>query len=318
MPAVLWVLLSEQDSSGAFPAKPISLTVAYAPGGAVDGIARLLGRHLETELGQRVVIQNRAGAGGQIGYTSLATAASDGYQLGFITAPSIQMLKLLRPGVTFAMADFEAIANVQADPVLLVVHSDSPYRSVAQLLAAARAEAGALSVSGDGPLSNNELQLAVAEQAVGVAFNFVPFNGSGPSLTALLGKQVAAAVPSASSAANYIAAGRLRPLAVFAPERLGAMPDVPTFEEASASKVPSIGLALRGVVAPAGLAAERKQILSAAFEKAINSPGFRQQAAEANLRLAYMDSAEFADYLGRLSAQLSVYMPLLMAGEAGD
>ena len=99
----------------------------------MDTIARLLASYLEAELGQRVVIQNKPGAGGQIGYMSLAMASNDGYQIGFITSPSIQMLKLLRADVPFSMAHFEAIANIQADPVVLVVNSDSTYKSLQDL-----------------------------------------------------------------------------------------------------------------------------------------------------------------------------------------
>ena len=129
------------------------------------------------------------------------------------------MLEKLRQGSGINVADFEALVGLQKDPVVLAVNANSPYQSLDALLAAANASNHPLNVAGDGPNSNNQLQLVVAEKLLGVEFNFIPFNGSAPSITALLGNQVEAAVPSASSATRFVRRGDIRVLAVFAPDR---------------------------------------------------------------------------------------------------
>ena len=193
------------DSTG-YLKKPITLIVAYSPGGAVDNIARTIAQHIEPYLGQRVIVQNKPGAGGEIGYRSLALSASDGYTIGMITSPPILMLARMRQGSETNIAAFETLAGLQRDPVVLAVNAHSPYQSFDELLAAAKTSPKPLNVAGDGPNSNNQLQLVVTEKLLGVDFNFVAFNGSAPSITALLGNQVDAAVPSARSSAIHASA----------------------------------------------------------------------------------------------------------------
>ncbi len=308
------VVLTPRDGavSSGFPRKPVTLIVAYSPGGAVDTIGRTVAKYIEQYLGQRVVVRNKPGAGGEIGYRSLSNSNPDGYTMGMITAPPILMLDMVRDSVGGDISDFEVLASIQKDPVVLAVAADSPYQTLNELLeGASNAEADIINVAGDGPLSNNQLQLVVAESEFGVDFNFVPFSGSGPSISALIGGQVQAAVPSASSITNFVRRGDVRALAVFAPTRYEFLPDVPTVLEATGVEVPDIGAAVRGVVVPRNLPEGNKQLLIDAIEQLMADDEFIAHARDVGIPLHYMGAAEFEQYLVTLGNQLETYMPLL-------
>ena len=307
----VWAVPGETVATG-YPKKPITLVVAYSPGGAVDNIARTVAKYIEPHLGQRVVVQNKPGAGGEIGYRSLALSRNDGYTLGMITSPPLLMLDKLRPGTGIGMESFAPIATLQKDPVVLAVNSDSGYETLADLIEAAGQ--GRINVAGDGPNSNNQLQLAVAEEMLGVDFNFVPYSGSGPSITSLLGNQVEAAVPSASSATTYVLRGDLQVLAVFSPERYAYLPEAPTIFEASGVDVPDLGAAVRGVVVPRGLSVDRKAALTRAFEVLSTDDAFLEHAAKTRLPLYYQDAAGLEQYLADTAALLDEHIGLLEGG----
>ena len=307
----VWATPRSIDDTG-YPKKPVTLIVAYAPGGAVDNIARTIAQYIEPYLGQRVVVQNKPGAGGEIGYRSLALAASDGYTIGIITSPPILMLEKLRQGSDINVADFVPLVGLQKDPVVLAVNANSPYQSLDELLAAAKASQNPLNVAGDGPNSNNQPQLVVAEKLLGVEFNFVPFNGSAPSITALLGNQVEVAVPSASSVTRFVRRGDIRVLAVFAPDRYAYLPDAPTILEASGIAVPDIGAAVRGVVMPKGMPPQRKQVLVDAIAKLVVDEAFIAHADQVQLPLYFMNADEFRQYLAETDVLLDEYVRLLI------
>jgi len=305
--------VSGASLSGAeeFPQRPVSMIVAYSPGGGTDTAARILANYIDKHLGQRVVIRNKPGAGGQVGFSALARADNDGYTIGFINIPSIFLVKMLRDNVPFEMSDFETVGNIQLDPVILTVPADSPFQTFAEFAAAAKANPDGLTVAGDGPQSNNQLQLVVAEAALGIDVNFVPFNGSGPAITATLGNQVDASVPSASSATGHVLEGRMRALAVFADARYPYLPDVPTIAEASGVEVQNIGASMRGVAVPAGVPAERRAVLEAAFRDVVADPEFVAHIERLGLPLAYMSADEFSDYLSSAETGIMDYIDLL-------
>ncbi len=294
-----------------YPKKPVSMIVAYSPGGGTDTAARILANYMNKHLGQRLIIRNKPGAGGQVGFSALARAKNDGYTIGFINIPSIFLVKMLRENVPFNMSDFEPIGNIQLDPVVLTVPADSPYKTFADFAKAAKAKPGGLTVGGDGPQSNNQLQLVVTEDALGIDVNFVPFNGSGPAITATIGKQVDASVPSASSATGQVKDGRLRALAVFAAKRYPYLPDVPTIAEASGTEVQNIGASMRGVAVPKGVSPEQKAVLEKAFKDVVNDPKFIAHIERLGLPLTYMSAAEFGDYLSSAEKSIGGYVELL-------
>lgn len=141
----------EGTVSSGFPRKPVTLIVAYSPGGAVDTIGRTVAKYIEQYLGQRVVVRNKPGAGGEIGYRSLSNSNPDGYTMGMITAPPILMLDMVRDSAGGDISDFEVLASIQKDPVVIAVAANSPYKTLSELLAgASNTEAGIINVAGDG------------------------------------------------------------------------------------------------------------------------------------------------------------------------
>lgn len=294
-----------------YPKKPITMVVAYSPGGGTDTAARVVAKYVQPYLGQRLVIQNKPGAGGQLGFTALAKARPDGYRIGFVNIPSIFMVKMLRDNVPYNMSDFEPIANIQMDPVVLAVKADSPYKTLKDFIGAAKSNPDNINVGGDGPQSNNQLQIIVAEKKLGIDVNFVSYNGSGPAITALLGGQVDAAVPSASSATTHIKNGRLRALAVFSKDSYPYLPDVPTVKAASGVDVPGIGASMRGIAAPKGISAEQKTHLQEAFAKVMQDKDFLERADKMGLPLKYMNAEEFAQLLKQAEEETRGYIDLM-------
>ncbi len=294
-----------------FPQKPVSMVVAYSAGGGTDTAARLIAKYVEPHLGQPLVIQNKPGAGGQIGFSDLARSKNDGYKIGFINLPSLYMVKMLRENVPYEFSDFEAIANIQIDPVVLAVNADSPYNTFEEFLAAAKANPGKINIGGDGPQSNNQLQLAIAQKRLDAEFNFIAFNGSGPAVTATLGNQVDASIPSATSAANHVRNGKLKVLAVFAEQRFTYLPDVPTVREVTGIDVPSVGASMRGIAVPKGTPDSRKKSLELAFKQVMEDEEFTSYAAKVGMPLNYMNAKDFNDYLATAAESVEQYIDLI-------
>lgn len=298
-------------SADVYPEAPVELIVAYSPGGGTDTAARIVGQYAQEYVTQNLVITNKPGAGGQLGFTALAREKNDGYTIGFINVPSIFLIKLLRDNVPYELSDFEPIANIQLDPVVLAVNADSPFQTLEDFIEAARENPGKVNVGGDGPQSNNQLQLLAAENLLDIKLNFISFDGSSPAIAATLGNQVDASVPSATSAANSVREGRLRVLAVFSDAPYAYLPDVPTISAASGINIPSVGASLRGIVAPAGIPPERKAFLVEAFAKTMEDPAFLAYAEENSLPLKYMNPEEFTDYLRNAEQAIGDYIDLL-------
>lgn len=294
-----------------FPEKPVTMIVAYSPGGGNDTVARLMAQHIEPYLGTRMVVENQAGAGGQVGFTRLARAKDDGYTIGLLSAPSIFMIELLREGVAFSQDDFQPLANIQSDPILLTVNADSDLTDFAALKAEIESKPGSVNIAGDGPQSNVHLQAAAFEKTLGQDINFVSYAGSGPSATALLGNEVQAALLTTSSALQFVNAGKLRALGVFSPDRHPSLPDVPTISELSGENMPGVGTAIRGVVSPAGVDADRVAHLSGAFEQLLQDEAFIAAADNAGIVLTYMGAEEFSGLLGETMAETRQFITLM-------
>ncbi|MDR5903102.1 Bug family tripartite tricarboxylate transporter substrate binding protein [Halomonas icarae] len=280
-----------------YPEKPITMVVAYSPGGGNDTVSRLMAKHIEPYLGTRMVVENHPGAGGQVGFTRLARADADGYTIGLLSSPSLFMIEMLRDGVAYSLDDFQAVANIQSDPILLAVNASSDYADLAALTDNIAANPGYVNVGGDGPQSNVHLQAAAFESVLELDTNFISYSGSGPTATALLGDEVDAALLSTSSALQFIEAGRIRPLAVFDSARHPALPDVPTLAEAAGAEVPSVGTAVRGVAGPAGIPQERLAHLESAFEQLLQDDEFQAAAANLGIVTHYLDSNDFTEML---------------------
>lgn len=294
-----------------YPEKPITMVVAYSPGGGNDTVSRLMAQHIEPYLGARMIVENHPGAGGQVGFTRLARADADGYTIGLLSSPSLFMIEMLRDGVAYTLDDFQAVANIQSDPILLAVNVSSDHGDLTSLIDDIAENQGYVNIGGDGPQSNVHLQAAAFESVLELDINFISYSGSGPAATALLGNEVSAALLTTSSALQFIEAGRIRPLAVFDSARHPALPDVPTITEASGKDVPNVGTAVRGVAGPDGIPEERLAHLESAFEQLLQDEDFQQAAANMGIVTNHLNSSDFTDMLKASRDAASQYIDLM-------
>lgn len=308
---VATVVLGLGVEASDYPNKPITMIVAYSAGGGTDVAARTVAKYAEKYLGQTIVVENRTGAGGQIGFTALSKARADGYTIGLINVPAINLIAATRPGVTYQMSDFEPIANVVLDPMVLAVKADSQFKTMSDFVDYARKNPNKIVVGFDGPQTNNHLQMVVAEKALGIELTHVPYTGAAPSLVATLGGQVDASMPSAGEALQYVENNQMRVLAVFWPARFAQLPDCPTIKEATGVDVPSVGASSRGIGAPAGIPRDRFEVLQSAFEKAIADAEFLEKAKQIGLPIEYLNSEDFAKLITDTDAKLQEFVDLI-------
>jgi tripartite-type tricarboxylate transporter receptor subunit TctC len=294
-----------------YPSKPIVLIVPYSPGGGTDVAARVIAKFVEPYLGQSIVVENKPGAGGQVGWSAFAKAKPDGYTIGFVNSPAILLVKALREDVPFKITDFVPIANIQLDPAVIVVHPDSPFKTMKDFIDYAKKNPGKLNLGGDGPQSNYHLQAVVMEKQLGIKTNFVSYAGSGPTVTAVLGNQLDAAIPSISSAAQHIEAKRMRALALIDSQRFASLPDIPLIKEAVGVEVSPIGASMRGIAVPKGVSEDKIKVLEEAFAKLMKDPKFLEKAHEMGVPLKYMNGKQFTEALDRDDKELVDYVGLL-------
>ncbi|MDR1708642.1 MAG: tripartite tricarboxylate transporter substrate binding protein [Candidatus Accumulibacter sp.] len=275
----------------AYPEKPVLTIVPFSPGGGNDILMRLVAKHINETLGQSLTVENKPGAGGQVGWTALANARPDGYTIGSTSLPSMILVKSLRENVPFSLDDFKYICNFQVDPVIWVVQKESRLNSAKAVVDFAKANPKKLNVAGDGPQSNIQLQHLVASKLLDIETNFVPYNGSGPALTALLGGKVDIAVSTLSAAVSHIESGRIVPLVLFYDNRMDAIKGTPVAKEAFGKDIPSVGMSLRGVAAPKGVPDEQIAVLEKAFKKVAESKEFLEQAKGLGLTIDFIGAA---------------------------
>ncbi|MBX6373842.1 MAG: tripartite tricarboxylate transporter substrate binding protein [Acetobacteraceae bacterium] len=277
--AVPLALLVSQTAKGAeFPTRPVRIVVPFPPGGPTDTLVRLAAPRLEQTWGQPVVVENRGGAGGNIGTAAVARAAADGYTVLLVASSHA-----INPGIFRALPydpvrDFAPVALLASSPFVLVVHPSVPARSLAELIALARARPGQLNYASASNGSGNHLAMEMLKAAAGIDIVHVPYAGAAPATTDLLAGQVPIMFNNMVSAMPHIQAGRLRALAVSGPRRAAALPDVP----AVAETIPGFDASTwYGILAPAGTPATVVAELSARFRAAFDGP-------EAVARLAAM------------------------------
>ncbi len=259
--------------------QPINLIVAYAPGGGTDMVARQLVPLLEKSLGKGVHINviNKAGAGGEIGFLALASAAPDGYTIGFINTPPIITIPIEHK-TTWNINSFDLLGNVVDDPGTFCVHSDSPIKSLADLAAFAKSNTGAATLGSTGIGSDDHLAMLLFEKSAGVKMTHIPFKGSAEVRSAIIGQHITVGAINVGEALQYLKGGSpIRCLGQMTATRISMAPDWPTFKEQGFSFEMS---SLRGVAAPKGLPTAVRIKLAQALEKAINDPLFRQAAEQ--------------------------------------
>ena len=281
----------------AYPNKPISMIVAFPPGGVADLTARPLSVPLERILKQKVLVENKAGAGGGIGNAFVAKARPDGYTL-LMALSSVTILpeadKVNGKPPTYTLNQLIPIALVSADPTVLVVRADSPYKTVADFLAAARANPGKINYASSGYYSALHTPMAMLEGATGVKLFHIPYQGGAPAVTAVLGDQVEALASGPGPVLQHIKAGKLRALATWGTKPHAALPDVPTLKSLGIDNEFYIWA---GLFAPAETPAAIITQWRDAVREAVKDPQFIRTMESAGQPIDYRDQAEFKTFV---------------------
>lgn len=275
-----------------YPNASIHLVVAFPPGGGTDGAARLIAEKLSTELGQPVVVDNRAGAGGTIGAQSVARAKPDGYTLFFGTGAELLINPVTRKTAPYdLLKDFVPITEVGIVTFVLATPAGSPIQNVRQLIAAAKAQPGKLNYSSFGMGSTNHLIGELFLHATGTRATHVPFQGSQQAMASLLAGDVDFTFDTTAVALPQIKAGKLRALATPSPKRLPGLPEVPTLQELGYDGLVAEGW--MGVFAPAGTPPAVLQTLGAALEKVIRTPDIEARLAARGVAVTAADGPQY-------------------------
>ena len=293
---VLLLALSGSALSQNYPSKPIRFIVTFPPGGSSDLVARAIAPRLAERLGQQVVVDNRPGAGGNIGADAVAKAAPDGHTIGLCAAGALSVNPTLYPSMPFdPEKDLAPVTLLAMIPFVLVTNSAQPLPDLKALIAAARARPGTIMIGHGGPGSAMHLSGELFRMMAGLQTVSVPYKGSGPVSAAVLGEQIAVGVVDVPSAISNIRGGRLRALAVTTNRRLSTLPDVPTFAEAGVPGYESIGWF--GMVAPAGTPAALIDRLHAETVAALQDPVIRERVIAAGTEPLTSTPQEFAAFI---------------------
>jgi tripartite-type tricarboxylate transporter receptor subunit TctC len=286
---VAWVGIA---SAQPYPAKPIRFIVSFPPGGSSDLIARAIAPRMSDKLGQPVVVENRAGAGGMIGVEAVVKAPPDGYVIGLAAAGALSSNIHLYPSMPYQPErDLAPISMLAMIPFFLVAHPSQP-ETLKGVLDTAKAKPGALSYGHGGQGSTMHLAGELLNMMANVRIQAVPYKGSGPVSADVLGGQVPLGVVDVPSAIANVRAGKLRALAVTSKRRIAAAPEVPTFEEAGLAGYEAIGWF--GAVAPAGTPSGVIRRLNSEIREALSAADVRERALAAGAEPFPTTPQEFA------------------------
>jgi tripartite-type tricarboxylate transporter receptor subunit TctC len=279
--------------AAAWPEKTISMIVAYSPGGGTDLVARAIAPFIEKYLGDgaKIVVHNRPGAGGAIGFAELANAPPDGYTIGFVNTPGLLTVPIERK-TTFTWQSFDLLGNIVDDPGNFAVHADSPFKTLADLAAYAKSHPGEVTVGTTGQGSDDHLSMLLFEKIGGVKMTHVPYKGAGDVRSALAGKHIVIGAINIGEALQYAKGGTpMRNLGQMSATRTSLAPDLPTFrEQGFAIEMAS----LRGMAAPKGVPAPILERLVSAVERAVADPKFQAQAAGFFAPMRFLPPAKYA------------------------
>jgi putative tricarboxylic transport membrane protein len=273
----------------------ITVMQGFQPGGGSDALAQLVQPFLAEELGVNFVNQYIPGATGAIAWTQLARQVTpEDNAVSITNTPMLMTNYIMNEAITYSIEEITPLANVITDPGVMVVRADSPYQTFEDLIEAARANPGTITIGNSGVGGDDFFSSVMIERAAGVEFQKVPFQGDGPSWQAALGGQIDASDNNLGITYPQIEAGNLRVLAVFSEERIEQIPDVPTLRELGYDVVAGSS---RGYSGPAGMSEEAIAEFDAAMQRVVENPEFQQAAAARAFNIEYMDSATYAEFL---------------------
>ena len=293
--AALAIGLALTTQALAWPTKTVTIVVPFPPGGSSDAVARAIAPKLQEKLGQPFVIENKPGATGTIGATAVKRAAPDGYTL-LVTSlgPLVITPHLIKDMQYDALKDFDLITVAVQAPNVLVVPAASPFKSVADVIAALKAKPDTISFASSGNGSSDHLTAALFWQQTGTQGLHVPYKGGGPVMTDLLGGQVQASFQNINAVVEQVKAGKLRALAITSAKRSPLLPDVPTLAEAGVKGVDVYSW--QALVAPKGLPPDVRKSLHAATVSALNDPQIRERFTALGFEIIANTPEQFADF----------------------
>jgi tripartite-type tricarboxylate transporter receptor subunit TctC len=296
------------SAQAAYPDRPIRMVVPFPPGGNVDVTTRTITAALSRELKQSVVIDNMGGAAGSIGAANGARAKPDGYTLTATTLLTMTANPVMIPGIQVRLSDFQPIGVLGVAPCLLEVSARNPHgiKDLPSFLAYAHASAGKMSIGHGGNGSMNQLTAVLVEREFGLHLNPIPYKGSAPVLTDLLGNQLDSATDQITSSLSQIRAGAMIPIAVTSDKRLPNLPQVPTFKELGK---PNLEMATYTVLlAPKGTPQPVMETLNKALARALADPAVQSQLLNTGATVELADLSQAGAIVAREQAKLAPFM----------
>ncbi|OGK97330.1 MAG: Tat pathway signal protein [Candidatus Rokubacteria bacterium RIFCSPHIGHO2_12_FULL_73_22] len=291
---LLLVAAPPAGAQDAYPSRPIALVAPFPPGGVADLTARPVAAALEKVLKNPVGVVNKTGAAGAVGMQYVATSKPDGYTL-LLALSSISIIpeadKLFGRQPAFTVDQFEPLALISADPTILVVPADKPWKTAKDFIEDARKRPGQISFSSSGVYGTLHMAMELLSHAAGIKLRHVPYAGAGPALTAILGGHVDALASGPAVVLPHIKSGKLRPLAGWGDTRVAALPDVPTFKELGYPDAEFYIWA--GVFAPRGTPESALARLRGALREAVEDPAFKGAMDKLQTPIAFKQGAEF-------------------------
>ena len=299
--------LTGTASAQQFPDKPIQLMVAFPAGGSTDVAARIVAAIAEKALGQSIVVVNKGGAGGQIGWTELVRQKPDGYYIGFINLPATNTV-ILDPErkAIFTEKDFTPIINQVLDPGVIWVRADSPYKTVQDLIDAAKKSPGTIRAATTGILSDDHLAILMTEEAApGANFRLVHLEGGAAQFKEIMSGNIDVAFDNVGSIVKRVQSGEVRALAVMDDVRSKFLPDVPTMKELGYSTV--ISSSTRGIAGPKGMPAPIVDKLRDVLHKAMADPEHVKKLEDQGIAIKIMVGDEYDKYFADTHAKAKKY-----------
>ena len=287
-----------------YPSRAIQMIVPFPPGGVADITGRPTALVMGRLLKQSVVVVNKSGAGGAVGAAQAARAAPDGYTI-LMALSSISVLpvadRLQGRAPSYELAQLAPIALISADPTVLVVRGDGPYKTLKDLVDAAKAKPGTINYGSSGVYGTLHVAMEIFAGAADIKLFHIPYQGGGPAVAALLGGQIDALASGPSAAIGQIKAGKMRALAVWGDKRLASMPDVPSMKELGYDATFYIW---SGLFAPAATPVPILNTLRDAVKRTAQDPEFKEAMAKVETPIAYLDAPEFKAFVDKDAARL--------------